>query len=187
VPAGSKELNDLNVRLYKSAIDVPGPETARLGEAARTAGCYVVIGVCERSQTKSGSMFNTQLFFGPDGQLVGKRQKLTPTGYERMVRWGGWGDTLTAVDTPFGPLSLGMFGELKPVGGLRHRVTRSACSRDELAAALHHGRPRRTRSSGHLAAHRPALRTDVEGVRDQRPRPSTEGSTRKWRPGPTIR
>lgn len=105
VPAGSKELNDLNVRLYKSSIDVPGPETARLGEAARTAGCYVVIGVCERSRTNSGSMFNTQLFFGPDGQLAGKHQKLTPTGYERMVHWGGWGDTLTAVDTPFGPLT----------------------------------------------------------------------------------
>jgi nitrilase len=105
LPAASKELNDLNVRLYKSAIDVPGPETAKLGEAARNANCYVVIGVCERSRTNSGSMFNTQLFFAPDGQLVGKHQKLTPTGYERMVHWGGWGDTLTVVDTPFGPLS----------------------------------------------------------------------------------
>ncbi|GGC85613.1 carbon-nitrogen hydrolase family protein [Chelatococcus reniformis] len=105
LPAGSKALNDLNVRLYKSAVDVPGPETAKLGEAARNANCYVVIGVCERSRTNSGSMFNTQLFFAPDGQLVGKHQKLTPTGYERMVHWGGWGDTLTVVDTPFGPLS----------------------------------------------------------------------------------
>jgi nitrilase len=105
LPAGSPELNDLNVRLYKSAIEVPGPETARLGEAAKAANCYVVIGVCERSRTNSGSMFNTQLFFAPDGQLVGKHQKLTPTGYERMVHWGGWGDTLTVIDTPFGGLS----------------------------------------------------------------------------------
>lgn len=77
----------------------------RPGEAAKNAKCYVVIGVCERSRTNSGSMFNTQLFFAPDGQLVGKHQKLTPTGYERMVHWGGWGDTLTIIDTPFGPLS----------------------------------------------------------------------------------
>lgn len=105
LPPSSKELNGLNVRLYKSAIDVPGPETAKLGEAARTAGCHVVMGVCERSQTSSGSMFNTQLFFGPDGTLLGKHQKLTPTGYERMVHWGGGGDTLSVVGTPFGPLS----------------------------------------------------------------------------------
>ena len=105
LPATGKDLTDLNVRLYNSAIDVPGPETARLSEAARTANCYVVIGVCERSDTHSGSMFNTQLFFGPDGELLGKHQKLTPTTYERIVHWGGGGDTLCVVDTPFGPLS----------------------------------------------------------------------------------
>lgn len=105
VPPASKQLSDLNVRLYKSSIDVPGPETARLGEAAQQANCHVVIGVCERSQTNSGSLFNTQLFFGPDGHLIGKHQKLTPTGYERLVHWGGGGDTLTVVDTPFGALS----------------------------------------------------------------------------------
>lgn len=105
LPAASKDLNDLNVRLFESSIDVPGPETKSLGEAARNANCFVVVGVCERSQTNSGSLFNTQLFFGPDGQLLGKHRKLTPTGYERMVHWGGWGDTLTVIDTPFGPLS----------------------------------------------------------------------------------
>ncbi|NMN99158.1 carbon-nitrogen hydrolase family protein [Antrihabitans stalactiti] len=105
LPAMSPALSDLNVRLLKSAVDVPGPETAKLGEACREAGCYAVVGVVERWQANSGSMFNTQLFFGPDGQLLGKHQKLTPTGYERMVHWGGSGETLTVVDTPWGPLS----------------------------------------------------------------------------------
>lgn len=105
VPAMSKELDDLNMRLFKSAVTVPGPETQRIGEAARSAKCYVVMGVCERSHGSSGSLFNTQLFFNPDGELVGKHQKLTPTGYERLVHWEGAGDTLTVIDTPFGPLS----------------------------------------------------------------------------------
>lgn len=105
LPASSKELNDLNVRLFNSAINVPGPETDKLGEAARSANCYVIIGVCEHSRTNSGSLFNTQLFFGPDGKLLGKHQKLTPTGYERMVHWGGGGDTLQVINTPFGPIS----------------------------------------------------------------------------------
>lgn len=105
LPPASKELDELNLRLFKTAIDVPGPETLKLGEATRSAHCYAVVGVCERSQTSPGSLYNTQLFFGPDGKLLGKHQKLTPTGYERMVHWGGAGDTLTVIDTTFGPLS----------------------------------------------------------------------------------
>jgi nitrilase len=101
VPAASKVLTDLNVRLYKSSIDVPGPETARLAEAARTAGCYVEIGVCERSQTKSGSMFNTHCSSATGGQA--------PEAHPYRIRTDGslgWlGDTPTAVDTPFGPLT----------------------------------------------------------------------------------
>ena len=105
MPPTSKELTDLNVRLYNTSIDVPGPETAKIGEAARTANCFVVMGITERAPSNSGSLFNTQLFFGPDGRLLGKHQKLTPTTYERLVHWGGGGDTLCVVDTPFGPLS----------------------------------------------------------------------------------
>lgn len=35
-------------RYYDGSIDVPGPATERLGEAARAAGAWVVIGVIER-------------------------------------------------------------------------------------------------------------------------------------------
>src|SRR5947209_5943626 len=35
-------------RYYEGAIDVPGPATERLGEAARAAGMWAVIGAIER-------------------------------------------------------------------------------------------------------------------------------------------
>jgi nitrilase len=35
-------------RYYEGSIDVPGPATERLGDAARAAGAWVVIGVIER-------------------------------------------------------------------------------------------------------------------------------------------
>ena len=94
-PAGREEF-----RLYlDAAIDVPGPETVRLGEAAAAGSCYLVIGVIER---EGGTCYCTVLFFGPDGALLGKHRKLMPTALERMI-WGfGDGSTLTAVDTPYG-------------------------------------------------------------------------------------
>jgi nitrilase len=87
-------------RLYlDAAIDVPGPQTQRLGEAAAAQGCYVVMGVIERDR---GTCYCTVLFFGPDGLLLGKHRKLMPTALERMI-WGfGDGSTLTAVDSPYG-------------------------------------------------------------------------------------
>ena len=94
-PAGREEF-----RIYfDAAIDVPGPQTQRLGEAAAEHGAYVVIGVIER---EVGTCYCTVLFFGPDGSLLGKHRKLMPTALERMI-WGfGDGSTLTAVDSPYG-------------------------------------------------------------------------------------
>jgi nitrilase len=87
-------------RLYlDAAIEVPGPQTQRLGEAAAEHGSYVVIGVIER---ELGTCYCTVLFFAPDGRLLGKHRKLMPTALERMI-WGfGDGSTLTVVDSPYG-------------------------------------------------------------------------------------
>jgi nitrilase len=87
-------------RLYlNAAIEVPGPQTLRLGEAAAAHGCYVVIGVIERG---GSTCYCTALFFGPDGSLLGKHRKLMPTALERII-WGfGDGSTLTVVDSPYG-------------------------------------------------------------------------------------
>lgn len=89
-------------RLYHNAVDVPGPDTERLGEAAKKAGMYVAIGVHER--TRSGTLFNTIVFIGKDGKLLGKHRKLVPTGSERTI-WGhGDGSTLNVFDTEIGRL-----------------------------------------------------------------------------------
>jgi nitrilase len=94
-PVGREEF-----RLYlDAAIEVPGPQTARLGEAAAASRAYVVIGVIER---ELGTCYCTALFFGPDGALLGKHRKLMPTVLERVI-WGfGDGSTLTVVDSPYG-------------------------------------------------------------------------------------
>src|SRR5215470_14079676 len=86
-PEGRKDFR----RYFENAIDVPGPATDRLGEAARSHEIWLVIGVIERA---GGTLYCTALFFSPDGSLAGKHRKVMPTAMERII-WGfGDGSTL---------------------------------------------------------------------------------------------
>lgn len=90
---------DWYARWADQCVDVPGPACDALGAAAAEHGTYLAIGVNERD---GGTIYNTLLYFGPDGALLAKHRKLMPTGGERLV-WGqGDGSTLAVIDTPFG-------------------------------------------------------------------------------------
>ena len=110
-PATSTIANRLAVELFKNAVEIPGPEVEALCAAARDAGAYVVVGVCEKLPQTLGTMFNSQIFIGPDGHLLGKHQKIMPTVGERIVHMGGFGDTLRSFPTSFGPMSGLICGE----------------------------------------------------------------------------
>jgi aliphatic nitrilase len=88
-----------HLRLYESAVVVPGPVTEAVAAQAKRLGIVVVLGINERDH---GSLYNTQLVFDADGRLALKRRKITPTFHERMI-WGqGDGAGLTVVDTAVG-------------------------------------------------------------------------------------
>jgi nitrilase len=103
--------NRLSVELFKNSVEIPGREVDALATAARAANAYVVIGVCEKIPNTIGTMFNTQLYFGPDGTLIRKHQKIMPTVGERLVHTGGHGDTFGAFPSEFGPMSGLICGE----------------------------------------------------------------------------
>jgi len=88
---------------WSETVEVPGPATDALGEAARQANAYLAVGVIERdSRYSHGTLYCTLLYFNPLGELIGKHRKLKPTAAERLI-WGeGDGSTLTVVDTEFG-------------------------------------------------------------------------------------
>ena len=90
-------------RYYDNSMLVPGEETALLGQAAKEVGAYVSIGVSERVE-ESATLYNTNLMFSPEGELLSVHRKLKPTGAERLV----WGDAdkhyFPVVDTPWGPM-----------------------------------------------------------------------------------
>jgi nitrilase len=109
--ASSARSRQLATQLFLNSVEVPSVTTDRLCSAARDAGVYVVIGFCERLPGKTGTMYNSQLFLGPSGEIIGKRQKIMPTGGERMVHTLGSGDGLRPVETEFGPVSGLICGE----------------------------------------------------------------------------
>ena len=93
---------ELHRRLWDNAVEIPGPHTEALGEAARRAGAWVGIGVNERDVRRPGTLWNTLLWLAPDGSVAGRHRKLMPTMHERIF-WGqGAGDDLDPMETPFG-------------------------------------------------------------------------------------
>jgi nitrilase len=87
--------------LAENAVTIPSAATERLGSIALENGVWLVIGVEER-EPHGGTIYNTVLYFSPEGTLVQRHRKLVPTGSERTV-WGmGDGSMLKVVDTAFG-------------------------------------------------------------------------------------
>jgi nitrilase len=84
--------------LTQNAVVVGGPASDRLAAIAAEHGVWLVVGVEEREE-RGATIYNTVLYFSPDGTLASRHRKLVPTGSERTV-WGmGDGSTLSVVDT----------------------------------------------------------------------------------------
>jgi nitrilase len=94
-PGETHELRRLYAKLVAQSVSVPGPDTARLCEAARRHGVTLAIGINERNDEASGaSLYNSLLWIGPDGSILGCHRKLVPTAGERLVHAQGDGSTL---------------------------------------------------------------------------------------------
>ncbi|KIC38980.1 aliphatic nitrilase [Ruegeria sp. ANG-R] len=91
-------------KLVRASVFADGPEIGKVRAAAKANGCYVVIGINERSPVSLGALYNTLLFIGPDGEVFGKHRKLVPTWAEKLTWTGGDGSSLRVYDTEIGPL-----------------------------------------------------------------------------------
>lgn len=107
VPPGKITLNQgLYGELVKQSVIIPGPDIDILCNAAREAGTYVTIGVNERNINASGgTLYNTLVYIDPQGNLLGKHQKLIPTAPERTIWAYGDPSTLDVYDTSLGNLA----------------------------------------------------------------------------------
>jgi nitrilase len=84
--------------LARHAVVIGDPGCDRLAAIAAEHGVWLAVGVSERDE-HGATIYNTVLYFSPEGTLAGRHRKLIPTGSERTV-WGmGDGSTLRVVDT----------------------------------------------------------------------------------------
>ena len=90
-------------RYYDNSLCVPGPETELLGQAAKEVHAYVSIGVSERGED-SATLYNSNIVFSPEGELLNVHRKLKPTGAERLVYGDANKDYFPITETPWGPM-----------------------------------------------------------------------------------
>ena len=96
---GAKEAFAL---LHRESLELPGPDADRLGGIAREHGVWLVVGVNEIDRERPGTLYNSLLYWSPEGELALHHRKLVPTNHERLV-WGpGDGRGLRALETPLG-------------------------------------------------------------------------------------
>lgn len=91
--------------LFRNAVVIGGKDTDRIAEASRRAKVWSVVGVCEKRQGTTGTLWNSAVHFAPDGSIAAVHRKLTPTVGERLVHTGGDGAGLIAPRARFGPIS----------------------------------------------------------------------------------
>ncbi|MFO0688588.1 MAG: carbon-nitrogen hydrolase family protein [Myxococcota bacterium] len=85
----------------RNGVDVARGDLAPVVEAARAAGCFVALGIAERSAT-GGSLYCSLVLIDPERGIVGVHRKLKPTYTERVAwadgdahglrvhEWAGW-------------------------------------------------------------------------------------------------
>jgi predicted amidohydrolase len=120
------EVFDLDHERYAEevAIDIPGEETAFLGELARHWGVYLIAQAKARHEAFPGRFFNVGFVIDPAGQVILRHHKVVPllpvehsvTPFDVFDRWVElYGRTLDAfypvVDTPIGRIGILMANE----------------------------------------------------------------------------
>jgi len=105
------DIAGFNRELFKNAVEIPSKATDALAEAAKAVQAVVVMGVHEKDPDTYGTLYNSIIFFGPNGEILGKRRKIIPTAEERLIHKGGDGSGLRVYKTPYGVVGGLMCGE----------------------------------------------------------------------------
>ncbi|GAB4314702.1 MAG: carbon-nitrogen hydrolase family protein [Candidatus Zixiibacteriota bacterium] len=104
-PSRKDMINRLYREFLENAVSASDDSLLRVGKAAKEAGVHVALGVNERnSESSNASVYNSLVYFSPDGVEIGRHRKLIPTGGERLMWSPGNGASLVSCHTEIGRL-----------------------------------------------------------------------------------
>jgi aliphatic nitrilase len=98
--------HELFKALAASALDVDGPELARIRLTARRNGVFVSIGFTEGTKTSVGCLWNSNVLIGADGTVLNHHRKLVPTYFEKLSWANGDGRGLRVSGTELGRIGM---------------------------------------------------------------------------------
>ena len=94
---------DIHKRLLENSVDLKAGQLKPIQAAARRLKVTVSIGIHERDgEFSRGTLYNSVVLIGPDGEILNRHRKLMPTNPERMVWGAGDATGLRVSETPSG-------------------------------------------------------------------------------------
>ena len=104
--------HELFKKFAQNSIEIPGPAFQQLQEIARDNQVFLSVGITEKATKQSlGLLWNTNLIFDPEGNLIARHRKLLPTWSEKLIWSFGDGSTLNVHDTEIGRIGALICGE----------------------------------------------------------------------------
>lgn len=103
--------HDLFKRMAEQSVLADGEEIQALQAAAQETKTFLSVGISERTRYSSGTLYNSNIFIGPDGRVLNLHRKLMPTFFEKLTWAPGDGHGLRVVETPFGNVGNLICGE----------------------------------------------------------------------------
>jgi nitrilase/aliphatic nitrilase len=103
---------DLFKKLVENSVEIPSPAFYELQQIARDNNVFLSIGVNEKAPRQSiGVLWNTNLIFDRNGNLIARHRKLLPTWSEKLVWSFGDGSTMNVHETEIGRIGALICGE----------------------------------------------------------------------------
>jgi predicted amidohydrolase len=93
------------------SVYADGDEVHAIQSAAQETKTFVSIGISEKVRYSCGTLFNSNIFIGPDGQTLNLHRKIMPTFFEKLTWAHGDGHGLKVIETPFGNIGNLICGE----------------------------------------------------------------------------
>lgn len=104
--------HDLFKKIIASSIEIPSPAFFELQQIARDNKVFLSIGISEKAPAQSiGVLWNTNLIFDRNGNMIARHRKLLPTWSEKLIWSFGDGSSLNVHDTEIGRIGALVCGE----------------------------------------------------------------------------